>query len=37
MFGGQLPELIRYSFLNPTETTASEDHAQQINEMHQKR
>ena len=36
MFGGWLPELIHYSFLNPSETTASEAHAQQINEMHQK-
>ena len=34
MFGGLLPELIHYSFLNPSETITSEEYAQQINEMH---
>ena len=28
--------LIPYSFLNPSETTVSEEYAQQVNEMHQK-
>ena len=36
MFGGLLPELIHYSFLNPSETITSEEYAQQINEMHWK-
>ena len=36
MFGGLLPELIHYSFLNPSKTITSEKYAQQINEMHWK-
>ena len=36
MFGGLLPSLIHYSFLNPSETITSEEYAQQISEMHQK-
>ena len=36
MFGGLLPELIHYSFLNPSETITSEKYAQQTNEMHWK-
>ena len=36
MLGGLLPELIHYSFLNPSETITSEEYAQQINEMHWK-
>ena len=34
MFGGLLPKLIRYSFLNPSKTIMSEEYAQQISEMH---
>ena len=34
MFGGLLPEVIYYSFLNPSETITSEKYAQQISEMH---
>ena len=36
LFGGLLPELINYSFLNSRETIASEKCARQINEMHWK-
>ena len=36
MFDGLLPELIHYSFLNPSETITSEEYAPQISEMHQK-
>ena len=36
MFGGLLPEVIYYSFLNPSETITSEKYAQQISEMHWK-
>ena len=36
MFSGLLPELIHYSFLNPSETITSEKYAQQINGMHWK-
>ena len=36
MFGGLLPEVIYYSFLNPSETITSEKYAQQIDEMYQK-
>ena len=36
MLGGLLPELIHYSFLNPSETITSEEYAQQINEKHRK-
>ena len=36
LFGGLLPELIHYSFLNPSETITSEKCAWQINEIHWK-
>ena len=35
MFGGLLPKLIHYSFLNPSKPIMSEEYAQQINEMYQ--
>ena len=34
LFGESAASLIHYSFQNPSETIASEKHAQQINELH---